>query len=259
MEPFIPIHAESRQTSFESVKAELVRQSVDVVVNYLPVGANEASAGYARAALEAGCAFVNCTPAPVANHDEMAAAYARAELPLLGDDIKSQIGSTAVHQVLIKLIKERGLKLTKTYQLNIGGNSDFRNMRQPERGASKKITKERGLTAFTDAETVVNVGPSDYVPQLNDFKVAYLHLEGVGLLGVPFSMDMQLRVEDSPNSTGVVLNAIRSAQHARDRKIGGVVHPVCPAFFKLPPRQVKEDFAALQAFLGATDRGTADV
>jgi myo-inositol-1-phosphate synthase len=235
--------AEAAETTVEDVTFLLKSSKANVVINFLPVGSQKASEAYAYAAIAANCSFVNCTPAVIANNPKISEAFARAGLPLLGDDIKSQIGSTAIHQVLISLLADRGLTLTKTYQLNIGGNADFRNMREPSRGIHKKKTKESSLTSIMTDDVELSVGPSDFVPLLRDNKVGYMHLEGVGILGMPFSIDLQLRVEDSPNSAGISLNAIRVAKIALDRKDKGVILPVCPAFFKAPPQQSITDTA----------------
>jgi myo-inositol-1-phosphate synthase len=243
MREFIPVTDASERCTQKDVVDAIKLSAADIVVNYLPVGSQKASEMYAMAALEAGCAFVNCTPAIISNNPYFAQRFADASLPLLGDDIKSQIGSTAIHQVLISLLSDRGLKLTKTYQLNVGGNTDFRNMREPSRGRHKKKTKESSLTSIMTKPAEISVGPSDFVPLLNDNKVGYIHLEGEGILGMPFSMDLQLRVEDSPNSAGVSLNAVRAAKIALDRGDCGVIEAVCPAFFKAPVRQSVTDTA----------------
>lgn len=231
----------AQNVSEDEVIDVLKSSSAEIVVCYLPVGSHKAAEFYAKAAAKAGCAFVNCMPTPLANNAEIVKLYENAGLPLLGDDIKSQIGSTSIHRALIDILEKKGVTIQRTYQLNIGGNTDFMNMRNPDRASSKKHTKESSLNHLFSNTPELGVGPSDYVPQLKDHKVGYINIEGIGLMGMPFSIEMKLKVEDSPNSAGVVINAIRSARVALDRKIKGVVMDACPWFFKNPPEQLDED------------------
>lgn len=240
----------SKTISLNDITNELKKSGAEVVVNYLPVGANEASLAYATAALNANCGFINCTPAPLAVNADLQSKFKEKGLPILGDDVKSQVGSTAIHRALLDLLSKKGIKITNSYQLNIGGNTDFKNMRNPARGINKKITKEASLNDLLDADAEMGVGPSDYVPHLKDNKVGYINIAGVGLLGMPFSLELKLTVEDSPNSAGVVINAIRSAKVALDRNLSGAIHSVCPYLFKNPPERIgeKEIFSEFDMF-----------
>jgi myo-inositol-1-phosphate synthase len=214
--------------------------ATDVVVSYLPVGSEEATAFYASQALEAGCAFVNCVPVFIASKSHWRERFARAGLPLLGDDIKSQVGATITHRVLTNLFRERGVRLDRTYQLNFGGNTDFLNMLERERLESKKISKTRAVTSQLEhglpAESI-HVGPSDYVPWLADRKFCYIRMEGTTFGGVPLSCELKLEVWDSPNSAGVVIDAVRCAKLALDRGIGGALIGPASSMFKSPPEQ----------------------
>ncbi len=236
---FLPVSA-TEQNNLEQVIKILKNAQTDVVVSYLPVGSLEASEFYAEAALRAGCAFINCTPSLVACDEKWVNKYSEAGLPLLGDDIKSQVGSTAVHRALIEILKKKGVIISSTYQLNVGGNSDFMNMRYPDRAATKKASKNRSLETMFKHRPEIGVGPSDYVPQLKDHKVGYINIEGAGLMGMPFKLEMKIQVEDSPNSAGVVVNAIRSAKTALDRRLSGSIDDACPWLFKSPPHPVQE-------------------
>jgi myo-inositol-1-phosphate synthase len=235
-----------RDTIVESDEPEadvaevLVRSATDVVVSYLPVGSQGAAEWYAEQALEAGCAMVNCIPVFIASRPEWQERFAARGLPVIGDDIKSQVGATIVHRVLANLFRERGVRLDRTYQLNFGGNTDFQNMLERERLESKKISKTQAVMSQLDeplpAENV-HVGPSDYVPWLTDRKWAYIRLEGTTFGGVPLSAEVKLEVWDSPNSAGVVIDAVRCARLALDRGIGGALVGPSSYFMKSPPRQ----------------------
>jgi myo-inositol-1-phosphate synthase len=221
--------------------AELLHDSrTDVVVSYLPVGSQKASEWYAERALEAGCAFVNCIPVFLASSPEWRHRFEEAGLPIIGDDIKSQVGATIVHRVLANLFRERGVRIDRTYQLNFGGNADFKNMLERERLHSKKISKTQAVTSQFDvplAPDDIHVGPSDHVPWLTDRKWAYIRLEGTTFGGVPLNAELKLEVWDSPNSAGVVIDAVRCARLAMDRGIGGALVGPSSYFMKSPPQQ----------------------
>jgi myo-inositol-1-phosphate synthase len=221
--------------------AEVLRRTnTDVVVSYLPVGSEEATKWYAEQALVAGCAFVNCIPVFIASKPEWQRKFADRGLPLIGDDIKSQVGATIVHRMLVNLFRERGVRVDRTYQLNFGGNTDFLNMLERERLESKKISKTQSVTSQLDIPLPANdvhVGPSDHVPWLTDRKWAYIRLEGTTFGGVPLNAELKLEVWDSPNSAGVVIDAIRCARLGLDRGLGGVLTGPSSYFMKSPPEQ----------------------
>ncbi|MGI5951324.1 MAG: inositol-3-phosphate synthase [Brooklawnia sp.] len=219
---------------------------VDVVVSYLPVGSEEAGKFYAQCAIDAGCAFVNCLPVFIASDPEWAQKFTDAGLPIVGDDIKSQIGATITHRMMARLFEERGITLDRTYQLNIGGNMDFKNMLERERLVSKKISKTQAVTSnvhhhFEDRD--IHVGPSDYVDWLDDRKWAFVRLEGRNFGGAPVSLEYKLEVWDSPNSAGVVIDAIRAAKIGLDRGIGGPLLSASSFFMKSPPEQRHDELA----------------
>jgi myo-inositol-1-phosphate synthase len=228
------------------VAAALRDAGADVVVSYLPVGSEEATRHYAEAALGAGCAFVNCIPAFIASDREWARRFADAGLPIIGDDIKSQVGATIVHRVLAKLLEDRGIRLDRTYQLNFGGNMDFKNMLERERLVSKKVSKTRAvqsqLRKTLDPDDI-HIGPSDHVPWLEDRKWAQIRLEGRAFGNVPLSVELKLEVWDSPNSAGIVIDAVRCARVALDRGIGGPLIGPSAYFMKSPPVQFSDDAA----------------
>jgi myo-inositol-1-phosphate synthase len=235
------------------VARALREAEADVVVSYLPVGSEEATRRYAEAALEAGCGFVNCIPAFIASDPVWAKRFGDAGLPLIGDDIKSQIGSTIIHRILAKLFEDRGAALDHTYQLNFGGNMDFMNMLERERLISKKKSKTQAVTSqLRDGISPedVHIGPSDHVPWLKDRKWAHIRLEGREFGNAPLSVDLKLEVWDSPNSAGIVIDAVRCAKLAADRGLGGPLIGPSSYFMKSPPfqftdeeaRQMVEDF-----------------
>jgi myo-inositol-1-phosphate synthase len=228
------------------VAGELERSRTDVVVSYLPVGSQRATEYYAERALEAGCAFVNCIPVFIASNPDWRKRFEARGLPIIGDDIKSQVGATIVHRVLANLFRERGVRLDRTYQLNFGGNSDFQNMLERERLESKKISKTQAVTSQLDiplgAENI-HVGPSDYVQWLSDRKWAYIRMEGTTFGGVPLNVELKLEVWDSPNSAGIVIDAVRCAKLARDRGIGGALVGPSSYFMKSPPQQFTDNEA----------------
>ncbi|MPR11469.1 inositol-3-phosphate synthase [Microvirga tunisiensis] len=231
----------------EADVTEILRQSkTDVLVSYLPVGSQKATEWYAERALEAGCAFVNCIPVFIASNPEWRKRFEERGLPIVGDDIKSQVGATIVHRVLANLFRERGVRLDRTYQLNFGGNTDFQNMLERERLESKKISKTQAVASQLDIPLPpgdIHVGPSDHVPWLTDRKWAYIRLEGTTFGGVPLNMEVKLEVWDSPNSAGVVIDAVRCAKLAMDRKIGGALTGPSSYFMKSPPQQFTDNEA----------------
>jgi myo-inositol-1-phosphate synthase len=235
--------------------AKVLRDTkTDVMVCYLPVGSQNAAEYYAGEALKAGCALVNCIPAFIASDETWNERFRAAGLPIVGDDIKSQVGATIVHRVLSNLMRERGVRMDRTYQLNIGGNADFQNMLDRTRLQSKKISKTRAVTSQFNGEIApgnVHIGPSDYVSWLDDRKIAYIRLEGTGFGNAPFSCEVKMEVWDSPNSAGVVIDAIRCAKLALDRGIGGALTGPSSYFMKSPPQQLPEHEARemIEAFI----------
>jgi myo-inositol-1-phosphate synthase len=212
----------------------------DVVVSYLPVGSEMATKWYVEQILTAGCAFVNCIPVFIASQPYWRKRFKQRGLPLIGDDIKSQLGATITHRALAHLFRERGVRLDRTYQLNFGGNTDFLNMLERERLESKKLSKTRAVTSQLDyalSDDDAHVGPSDYVPWLKDRKWCYIRLEGTTFGGVPLNCEVKLEVWDSPNSAGVVIDAVRCAKLALDRGIGGALIGPASYFMKSPPQQ----------------------
>ncbi|MDQ6928158.1 MAG: inositol-3-phosphate synthase [Actinomycetota bacterium] len=231
----------------------------DVLVAYLPVGSEEAQKHYAQACLDTGVAFVNAIPVFIASDPEWAARFTEAGVPIVGDDIKSQVGATIVHRILARLFEERGLVLDRTYQLNVGGNMDFKNMLERERLESKKISKTQAVTSQIDngiAADDVHIGPSDHVPWLEDRKWAYVRLEGRNFGDVPLNLELKLEVWDSPNSAGVIIDAIRCAKVALDRGIGGPLLAPSAYFMKSPPVQYHDDEARrmLEEFIAGPSR-----
>lgn len=236
------------------VTAALRASGAQLMVIYLPVGSERAARWYAQCALDAGLGLVNAIPVFLASDAALAAAFAAKRLPIVGDDVKSQLGATVTHRVLADLFRRRGIRVDRTYQLNTGGNTDFLNMLDRHRLASKKRSKTEAVTSvLTDgiAADDVHVGPSDYVPWLKDKKVCFLRLEGRMFGGVPLELELRLAVEDSPNSAGVVIDAVRCARLALDRSVGGVLEGPSAAFCKRPPTQHPEDraFDLLEAFV----------
>jgi myo-inositol-1-phosphate synthase len=224
----------------------LKKTNADVLVSYLPVGSEEATKWYVEQALTAGVGFVNCIPVFIAREPYWQKRFEDKKLPIIGDDIKSQVGATIVHRVLTRLFRDRGVKLERTYQLNFGGNTDFLNMLERERLMSKKISKTRSVTSQLDYDVGadnVHIGPSDYVPWLNDRKWAYIRLEGRSFGDVPLNVELKLEVVDSPNSAGIVIDAVRCAKLALDRGIGGALEGPSSYFMKSPPVQYSDNEA----------------
>ena len=228
-----------------------------VVINYLPVGSEEATKWYVEQVLEAGCAFINCIPVFIAQEDYWKERFKKRGLPIIGDDIKSQVGATILHRVLARLFQDRGVQIDRTYQLNFGGNTDFLNMLERERLESKKISKTRAVTSQIEYELPsadVHVGPSDHVPWLEDRKWCHIRLEGTTFGNVPLMLETKLEVWDSPNSAGVVIDAVRCAKLALDRGISGPLIESSAYFMKSPPQQFFDDQARdnLEAYINGT-------
>jgi myo-inositol-1-phosphate synthase len=228
--------------------------AVDVMVCYLPVGSQAAAEFYAQCAIDAGVGFVNALPVFIAGTKEWADKFTAAGVPIVGDDIKSQIGATITHRVMAKLFEDRGVTLDRTYQLNVGGNMDFKNMLERDRLESKKISKTQAVTSNVEAELAakdVHIGPSDYVQWLDDRKWAFVRLEGRNFGDAPVSLEYKLEVWDSPNSAGVIIDAIRAAKIGLDRGIGGPLLSASSYFMKSPPEQFNDDLARekVEAFI----------
>ena len=224
----------------------LKERKVDVVINYLPVGSEMATKWYVEQVLEARCGMINCIPVFIAREEYWRNRFQERGLPIVGDDIKSQLGATITHRVLTRLFEDRGVELQDTYQLNFGGNTDFLNMLERERLVSKKISKTSAVTSQMDDELDpddIHIGPSDHVPWLQDRKWCYIRMEGKLFGGAPINLELKLEVWDSPNSAGVVVDAIRCAKLALDRKIGGAIYGPSAYFMKSPPKQFTDDRA----------------
>ncbi len=246
------------------VAAALREAEADVLVSYLPVGSEEATRFYAEAALEAGVAFVNAIPVFIASDPAWARRFAEAGVPIVGDDIKSQVGATIVHRQLARLFEDRGVRIDHTYQLNFGGNMDFMNMLERERLRSKKISKTRSVTSQIEDRINsddVHIGPSDHVPWLTDRKWAYIRLEGTSFGDVPLNVELKLEVWDSPNSAGVIIDAVRCAKLALDRGIGGPLLAPSAYFMKSPPVQYPDAVAHdhVEAFIAGDDPTAEDL
>ncbi len=257
-----------RQTIDESAAepvdiVEALRDAeVDVLVSYLPVGSEQADKFYAQCAIDAGVAFVNALPVFIASDPEWAAKFEAAGVPIIGDDIKSQVGATITHRVMAKLFEDRGVQLDRTYQLNVGGNMDFKNMLERERLESKKVSKTQAVTSNLTGELAgktedrnVHIGPSDYVAWLDDRKWAYVRLEGRAFGDVPLNLEYKLEVWDSPNSAGIIIDAIRAAKIAKDRGIGGALLSASSYLMKSPPEQRPDDIgrSRLEAFIAGDE------
>ena len=231
------------------VAGELSDRGAQVLVSYLPVGSEEATRWYVEQALEAGCALVNCIPVFIASNPYWQKRFAKRGLPLLGDDVKSQVGATITHRLLARLFRERGVHLDRTYQLNFGGNTDFLNMLDRDRLEAKRLSKTRAITSQLDhelADGAIHVGPSDYVPWLEDRKWCHIRMEGTTFGNVPLSCELKLEVWDSPNSAGVVIDAVRCARLALDRGVGGPLAGPAAYFMKSPPEQLPDHEARLR-------------
>ena len=249
------------QAAEDNVMKTLRATGAEIVVSYLPVGAEAASRWYAEQALAAGCAFVNCIPVFIAKDAGWRKRFEERGLPLIGDDVKSQVGATIVHRVLANLFRERGVRVDRTYQLNFGGNSDFLNMLERERLESKKRSKTDSLTsqlAEKLPDTKAHIGPSDFVPWLTDRKWCYIRIEGTSFGNLPVNCELKLEVWDSPNSAGVVIDAIRCVKLALDRRIGGALIGPSSYFMKSPPEQFTdyEARARTEAFIRGEPEGS---
>ncbi len=224
----------------------LKETKTDVLLNYLPVGSENATSYYAESCLKSGVSFINCIPVFIVSDKSWAKRFEEKGIPVIGDDIKSQIGATIVHRTLAKLFEDRGVKIDRTYQLNVGGNTDFLNMLNSTRLKMKKISKTEAVQSQIQVPLAgenIHIGPSDYIPWLNDNKVCFLRIEGRGFGSVPLNLEIRLSVEDSPNSAGVVIDAIRCCKIARDRKVGGPLTSPSAYFMKHPPEQFSDDLA----------------
>jgi myo-inositol-1-phosphate synthase len=247
---------ESSEPPVDMVQA-LKDAQVDVLICYLPVGSEAAAKFYAQCAIDAGCAFVNALPVFIASDPEWADKFTQAGLPIVGDDIKSQVGATITHRIMAKLFQDRGVHLDRTYQLNVGGNMDFKNMLERDRLESKKISKTNSVTSQLDHDLGarnVHIGPSDYIPWLDDRKWAYVRLEGRAFGDVPLNLEYKLEVWDSPNSAGVIIDALRCAKIALDRGIGGPLLSPASYFMKTPPVQYTDEQAhdRVEQFIAGT-------
>jgi len=223
---------------------EVLRKSrADILVNYMPVGSYEATRFYAQAAIEAGCAFVNCIPEFIASEREWAAKFEKAGLPVAGDDIKSQLGATILHREIIRLFVDRGVKIDETYQLNIGGDTDFQNMTMEERLKSKRISKTEAVTSLVPYYVPTRIGPSDFVPFLGNKKICYIYVRGRNFGDQPVTVWVKLEVEDAPNSAGVVIDVLRATKIGLDRGVAGPLISISAYAFKHPPVQVEDPVA----------------
>jgi len=237
----------------------LKENKTDVVINYLPVGSEEATKWYVEQVLAAGCGFINCIPVFTARESYWQSRFAQHGLPIIGDDIKSQVGATITHRVLTRLFRDRGVRLERTYQLNFGGNTDFYNMLERERLESKKISKTNAVTSQLDYDMGadnIHVGPSDYVPWLEDRKFCHIRMEGRTFGDVPLNLELKLEVWDSPNSAGVVIDAIRCCKLALERGLSGAIVAPSSYFMKSPPIQYSDDEARLrtEAFIAGEEQ-----
>ncbi len=238
--------ADEKPCDVEAVEAVLRESGAEILLNYLPVGAEEATRFYAQCCLNTGVSLINCIPVFIASDPLWEERFSKRGIPIIGDDIKSQMGATIIHRTLARLFQDRGVKLERTYQLNVGGNTDFLNMLNRERLSSKKISKTEAVQSQLDSPLPpgdIHVGPSDYVPWQKDNKVCFLRMEGRGFAGVPLELELRLSVEDSPNSGGVAIDAIRCCKLAKDRGIGGALIPVSAYTMKHPPKQMWDSVA----------------
>jgi myo-inositol-1-phosphate synthase len=243
---YIFVTSDRKESSRKDVINTLKKSKADMLLNYLPVGSEEATRFYVECALEAGVALINNVPVFIASDPEWAERFKTKNIPLIGDDIKAQIGATITHRVLTDLFKKRGVKLERTYQLNTGGNTDFLNMLNPKRLASKKLSKTEAVQSVTAKrleDVNIHIGPSDYVPWQKDNKICFIRMEGKLFGNVPMNIELRLSVEDSPNSAGVAIDSIRCCKLALDRGIGGILYSPSAYFSKHPPKQFTDDKA----------------
>ena len=224
--------------------AEILRESeADIMINYLPVGSAKGTRLYAKAAMDSGCAFVNCIPEFIASDDDWAGRFHEAGLPVAGDDIKSQVGATILHRALAELFYDRGVHIDSMYQLNIGGNTDFQNMTVEERLRTKRVSKTEAVKSLISYDVPTRIGPSDYVPFLGDKKICYIRINGQGFGNLATKLSAKLEVQDSPNSAGVVIDVVRAVKLAQDRGVSGPLTSISSYAFKHPPVQVSDDLA----------------
>jgi myo-inositol-1-phosphate synthase len=246
----------------EDVATVLRETGTDIVVNYLPVGSEKATRFYVEESLRAGCAFINCIPVFIAREPDWRDRFEQAGLPIIGDDIKSQVGATITHRVLARLFEDRGVRIDRTYQLNFGGNTDFMCMLERERLESKKISKTNAVTSQLELpleDRDIHVGPSDYIPWLEDRKWCHIRIEGTTFGDAPLNMELKLEVWDSPNSAGVVIDAIRCAGLALDRGLSGAIYAPSSYFMKSPPQQYTDDVCRrkVESFIAGTENQTS--
>ena len=230
----------------KEIEREIQRTRTEVLVNYLPVGSQRATEFWANIALKTKCAFINCIPAFIASNKNWAKRFEKERVPIVGDDVKSQIGATIVHRVLTRLCKDRGATIDRTYQINVGGNTDFLNMKEQERLESKRISKTEAVTSQLDEKINpenIYIGPSDFIPFLGNKKLAFIRIEGKMFADIPFSLELRLDVDDKANSAGIVIDAIRLAKLALDRKIGGPLISASAYLMKHPPQQFPDEQA----------------
>ena len=230
----------------KEIEKEIKKNKTEILVNYLPVGSQKATEFWANIALKTNCAFINCIPAFIASEKKWAKQFERKKIPIIGDDIKGQIGATIVHRVLAKLCSNRGTIIDKTYQINVGGNTDFLNMKEQKRLESKRISKTEAVTSQLDEKINpenIYIGPSDFIPFLGNKKLAFIRIEGKMFADIPFSLELRLDVDDKANSAGTVIDAIRLAKLALDRKIGGPLISASAYLMKHPPQQFSDDKA----------------
>jgi myo-inositol-1-phosphate synthase len=230
----------------EEIKNQIKETGAEIIVSYLPVGSEKVTQFWAQICLDANCAFVNCIPSFIASNDEWGKKFAEKNLPLVGDDIKGQVGATIVHRTLARLCDDRGTKIEKTYQINVGGNTDFLNMKEQDRLVSKRISKTESVQSQLSerlADDQIYVGPSDFIPFLGNTKLMFMRIEGRQWANIPYNMEVRLEVDDKANSAGIVIDAVRLAKLALDRGIGGPVIPACAYLMKHPPKQMRDSDA----------------
>jgi len=240
-----PFHVyNTNRTKPVDVAAELKDSGAEILVNYLPVGSEKGARFYAQQALDAGCGFVNCIPEFIASNDGWAKKFEDRKLPIAGDDIKSQVGATIVHRALVDLFLKRGVRVDESYQLNLGGDTDFLNMTVEERLHSKRISKTTAVASLIPYDVPTRIGPSDYVPHLKNKKICYIYLKGRKWGNIPLQIDLKLSVEDSPNSAGVVADVIRAVKIGLDRGVGGALTSISSYCFKYPPVKIPDGQAS---------------
>lgn len=246
MHTFFQVDENQKELSKDEIISILKNTKTDIIINFLPVGSTRATEFWANIALESKCAFINSIPEFIASNSEWSQRFLSKGLPIIGDDIKSQLGATILHRALANLFDQRGVSLDRTYQLNVAGNTDFANMLDRSRLKSKKISKTEAvqsvLSSRLEADNI-HIGPSDYIPFQKDNKIAFIRMEGRIFGDIPIDLELRLSVEDSPNSAGIMVDAIRIAKIALDRKIGGPILPACAYFCKHPPIQMRDDDA----------------